>query len=398
MKARIGLGIVLIGIVLVLYTWATYEFFTRRAPGGNDFLAHYAAWQVYFTQGVNPYSDQAALYVQHAIYGRPALPGEDQNRLNYPFYSILVHGPFALIQNYPLARAVYMTLEQVAVFIGIVLCLGLFRWRPPTVLLSSVLAWSLLNYHTARGVLIGQFALLAFSALAFTLFFLQNHRDLLAGIIFNITLIKPPLVFLLAPFLIVWSIHRRRWHFIIAFFTTLALLVAGSFLVLPTWFGDWFERVVHYTEYTANQSPIWTVLTMLGLPGTILYVSILMGGLLWAWWQAWQTNDVAEFYWALGATLIVSNLISPRTATTDYVLMLVPTLGMFAALDRTPPWGRAVLVALLIVSLIGLWGLHIVTVQGNWEQAVMYLPWPLALGIVWLLGRRWLMERFKVES
>jgi hypothetical protein len=38
-----------------------------------------------------------------------------------------------------------------------------------------------------------------------------------------------------------------------------------------------------------------------------------------------------------------------------------------------------------------LWALHLATVQGGWEQSVMYLPWPLTLGVVWAAGRRWLI-------
>ena len=79
----IGLG--LLFLLAIGYTWATWHFFTRRVPGGNDFLAHYTAWEAYLEDGVSPYSDATALHTQLAIYGRPALPG-DQNRLTYPFY------------------------------------------------------------------------------------------------------------------------------------------------------------------------------------------------------------------------------------------------------------------------------------------------------------------------
>jgi branched-subunit amino acid ABC-type transport system permease component len=135
---------------------------------------------------------------------------------------------------------------------------------------------------------------------------------------------------------------------------------------------------------------VWTI-ALTGLMVTIIY----LGGLallVWSWWRARRAESDQEFCWTLGITLVVSNLISPRTATTDYELMLVPPLALFAALDRTPRWGRVALIALMLISLIGLWWLHIATVQGNWEQAVMYLPWPLALGLVWVLARALLLE------
>ncbi len=395
MKSRAGIliGVVLVLLILVAYTWATWQFFTRPLPGGNDFLTHYGAWQAYLRYGYNPYSDDAALHTQRAIYGRPALPGEDQNRMVYPFYSILIHGPFVWIEDYSLARALYMTLLQVALFAGVLFCLRLFHWLPPIGLLAFVLTWALLYYHDARGILIGQFAILAFGALAATLYFLCRKQDGLAGAIFVITTIKPTLVFLVVPFLLLWGIARRRWNFVVGFLATLAIVVVGGLIALPTWIGDWFYRVTLYSGYTHNQCPVWTI-ALMGPVVTAIYVGALTLLLLWSWRRALKSDDDQEFFWTLGITLIVSNLISPRTATTDYVLMLVPTLGLFAALDRVPRCGRIALIALLAISLIGLWGLHIATVQDNWEQSVMYLPWPFTLGIVWVVGRRWLLDTF----
>ena len=128
MRELAALGLIL--LILAVYTWATWAFFTRLQPGGNDFLAHYSAWEAYLKYGLNPYSDEAALVTQKAIYGRPALPGEDQNRLTYPFYSIFLHGPFVYL-DYPVARAIYMVLLQIALFVGVALTLSLVHWHPP---------------------------------------------------------------------------------------------------------------------------------------------------------------------------------------------------------------------------------------------------------------------------
>src|SRR5262245_36332480 len=146
---RAILAVALLLFWAVGYTWGTWTYFTRRVPGGNDFLAHYTAWQAYFQQGLNPYSDAAALYTQQAIYGRAALPGEDQNRFNYPFYSILINGPFVAIHDYSLARAIYMTLLQAALFAGTWFTLELFNRRPRPWLLLLLMAWALLNYNEA---------------------------------------------------------------------------------------------------------------------------------------------------------------------------------------------------------------------------------------------------------
>ncbi|MEW5869524.1 MAG: glycosyltransferase family 87 protein [Chloroflexota bacterium] len=391
---RNSLSILILALVAGAYTWATWQYFTKPIPGGNDFLTHYGAWEANFKFGYSPYSDEAAIYTQKAIYGRMARPGEDQNRMAYPYYSILVHGPFVLLANYALARAIYMTLLQAALFAGVILMLDVLHWRPRGWLLALLLIWSLLYYPEARGVILGQFAIFGFFSLAAALYLLQRQRDALAGVILTLSTIKPTLVFMVVPFLLLWGIARRRTHFWGAFLITMAILCLGSILALPTWLSEWMFRIRAYSDYTVGQSPVWLLTHMaipgLGAGGEIFFSSLLGLAMLVAWWLALRPGGEDWFHWALGVTLVVSNLIVPRSATTNYVLMLVTALWVFAALDRTPGWGRPVLLLTWLVSLVGLWWLHIATVVGNQEQPFMFIPMPVVLGLVLLLGYRWL--------
>jgi hypothetical protein len=173
-------------------------------------------------------------------------------------------------------------------------------------------------------------------------------------------------------------------------------LTLGSLLVLPTWIADLLNNIRAYSSYTVGQSPVW-LLTHVAAPGlgTIgewAIVGALIGLMLWSWWLALRPGHAGDgaFQWTLGLTLVVSNLIVWRSATTNYVLLLLPTLWVFAALDRHGQRGRLLMAAVMLVSFVGLWWLHYATVVGNQEQPVMFLPWPLALGIVLLVGASWL--------
>ena len=48
------------------------------------------------------------------------------------------------------------------------------------------------------------------------------------------------------------------------------------------------------------------------------------------------------------------------------------------------------MIVFMVASMAVHWWLHFATVVGNQEQPVMFLPWPLFLGAVLLLGRGWL--------
>ena len=173
------------------------------------------AWEAYFEHGYSPYSDEAAVYTQQAIRGRPSQPGEDQDRLTYPFYSALIHAPFILL-DYALARAIFMVLSQIALIASLGLSLWLLRWHPPFWMLLLLVAWSIIYYPHARGIILGQFAILGCFSLVGALALLQrgggaiSYRfDILAGFLLVLSTIKPTLVFLVIPFLLLWSLSRR---------------------------------------------------------------------------------------------------------------------------------------------------------------------------------------------
>lgn len=389
------IGLSLLLLLAVSYTWATWYSFTQRVPGGNDFLVYYTSWEAYLKLGMSPYSEQAALYTQQATYGRPAVGREDQGRLVYPFYSIILHGPFVYI-DYAVARAIYMTLLQAALFAGVAMTLDLVHWRPPTWLLAITLAWSLLYYPTARGVILGQVTIFGFFSLAGTLFLLRRNRDVPAGALFVLSTIKPTLIFLVIPFLLTWGMARRRWRFVAGFVGTLTILTLGSLIALPTWIGEWVYQIGQYDEYTVGHSPV-NLLTHVAIPnlgreGEIVILALLVCGMLVTWWLAIRPGGDVKFHWTLGVTLVVSNLIVPRSATANYVLMFVPILWMFAALDRGSGWGRFVLLASMLISVMGLWWLHAVTVWGNAEQPIMFIPPLLIPGAALVFGHRWLVR------
>ena len=380
-----------------LYVWSTYQFFTRLVPGGNDFLCHYSLWQAVARYHLNPYSDEALHYTQLAIYGRAARPDEDPNILVYPFYSVLVYGPF-IVFDYAFARALFMTLLQAAVIGGVVLTLGVVGWRPPPWLTAVLTLWAVLNYHEARAVLIGQFAPLGFFALAGALWLLKQKRDGWAGLLMILPTVKPTLVYLIIPVLLLWALARRRWRFILGLGGGILALCLVSFVALPSWFGDWLHRVSGYSGYRATQGVLWQLTHIafpaLGQTGEVALAAGLVGALAWQWWRVIRGgHDVdAEFLWALGATAVVSFVIDAHTATPNYVLMIIPTFQVCAMLDRRlGRGGRFWIVLVLLGMLVGHWWLHFITVIGNAEQAAVFLPWPIVLSVALVLCRRWLV-------
>lgn len=380
--------ILLVSIALI---WGVYTFKSKPYPGANDFYSRWSGAHSFWVEGLDPYGEEASLAIQIGIYGRPVEEGEDPGYFAYPFYTVFLFAPLAPL-SYPLAEATWLVLLMVVLVGALILLLDMFGWQPVPWLLGATLLWTLLFYPAARGILLGQPGIAVYFLEVLTLWALVKGREELAGVALALSTIKPQMGFLFVPFLLLWGLRERRWRFVGAFTALWSGLMLLSFLVLPSWLGEWLGQVGQYTAYTAIGSPVWVLtrvyLPFLGAAGEVVISGVLLALLAWAWYRVIWRRRADEFGWTAALTLTITHLIALRTATPHFVVFIVPLVFYFKVLtdaDRR----RCSLMVLLIeaVLLIGLWGLFLTTVQAKFEHPAMYLPLPFGMLFLLLISR-----------
>lgn len=394
---RWWLGLLAVVLLLLLVTgqsWATYRFFTSRFPGGNDFYSRWANGCALIWSGENPYSDEVTLRTQIGMYGRPARVGEeDLAAYSYPLYALFFFWPLCFIRIYPLVQAIWMTLMLYALLAGVVLTARVARWRPPGWLWGVTLVWAVFNYPHARAILLGQMATVVFLGWAATLWALGEGRDRLAGALLATTTIKPQMSFLLVPWALWWAAWRNRWGVWKGFAGAMAILAGGSFLLVPTWLGDLLHDLATYDLVAATEyhSLTWIVVRhFLGL-GPVVEAVITVALVLYGATECWRMRraDWHGFLWTTGLTLILTQFVAYRVATTHYSMLLLPLLAWFVALEqRLGRRAAPAVVGIEVALLVGQWALFLATLQGNYETAPVYLPFPTLMLAVQVLSRR----------
>jgi hypothetical protein len=185
----------------------------------------------------------------------------------------------------------------------------------------------------------------------------------------------------------------------------MAFFLGASFILLPSWLVQFVRQVMLYPSYTAIGSPVWIITHYylpqlgLGLSESIFTVievglSVLLLVFLLMQWRRLPYVEASSgaFHWLIGMTLIVTNLVVLRTATTNFVALYIPLFfALKAATDRLP--GRYRLLALFyILSTIGLWALFLMTVEVKFEHPIVYLPLPVGLFVAFVWGKAILQE------
>ena len=363
----------------------TRSVFPLAHPGGNDFYPRWAGGCAWLLRGENPYAESATLAIQEGIYGRPARPAEDQVAFAYPIYVIVVTWPLCFSKEFSLVQAIWMTALTHLLIAAAGLARRLSRWGPAPHLWPWVLPWAVLVYPNARAVLLGQLAVVVAALILGCLEAVRLRKDVVAGVLLALTTIKPQMVFLFVPWILLWSAAQHRWKVIQAFAASLAALIVLPMLWLPSWPADFLSQLTAYTSYTELRSILWIAVSYYArLPDAVLTI-VTVVALAWLAWEWYRSRRMAltSMLWTASLTLVVTHFVAPRTATTHFVPLMLPLFMAFALLVRR--LGSAStrgIVLVLSILLVATWWLFLATVTGRQERALHYLPIPVILAIV----------------
>lgn len=398
------LGLLLIGLFAV-ESAAVYHLFSSRVPSGNDFYSRWAGGRALLVEGRDPYSLEVTAEIQTAKGIDPRLEGKGS--FAYPLYVLVAFWPLVYM-SYAWAQAFWMvSLQWLTLGTALVLA-RLERWWPPPLTLAVLFAGTLLFYPVTRSILLGQFTLYVTFFLALSLWLLETGHDGWAGICLAAASVKPQLLILIAPWLIIWTVAQRRWRFLGGLVLAGSALFLGSLAMLPRWPISFLEDLGRYSAVAGGSNPLDVLLGLIwpGGPEMLRYVlaGLLLVAMLVTWWQG-RHGGRRYFRRALHWTIVVSLLVPFQTGTTNQALLLIPFWAWLRAAcapahRSLPDRGltgkqRGAVVAVAVGGLqLSLWALFSSTVTGNLESPVMFLPLPL-LSLVVLIAievKRWRMR------
>ncbi|HSQ26171.1 MAG TPA: glycosyltransferase family 87 protein [Anaerolineales bacterium] len=385
---------------LVGLTWANYSY-SYQNPGGNDFLSRYVATRVFLLEGESPYSEKATQEIHNQMYGRAAHADEDQALFVYPFYTVYLMAPFSLIPDYHMARAIWMTVLEVSLIALLLISLSLARWKIPVWTLVILVFFSVFWYHGFRPLINGNPSVLVSLIIALAFLAIRSENDGLAGFLLAYATIKPQMVVLLALYVLVWSIAQRRWRLFWGFVSSLAFLIATSFLFVPNWLIENLRQIFAYPGYTLPGTPREILMdTLPGIGNQVGWaITIVMISAMIVEWRASAHKDFTWFYWTALLTLVATNLVGIPTTTENYLALFPALVLVFYAWDshwRT--MGKWLVTLSILLLFFGLWWLFLTTLQPGdqpIQNPIMFFPLPVFLFITLYWVRWWVLRPSK---
>ena len=398
---------ILMGVLLTLNVVVTHNVLTEPFPGHYDFLSRWEGTRSFWIDGLNPYSDEASYNIQQRYFGRTPTGREDLVLFAYPFYTVFFLLPF-IFTSFAWAAAVWMVLLESCLLVSLILLLHHFRWRPSPLLLGVLLFWNLVSYFPARNLILGQLAALVYFCEVFTIWALARKNDRWAGILLAISTVKPQMGFLVIPFLLLWAWREKRWIFLTSFLASFGVLMAASFALVPNWMFDWLNQVSAYPTYTHTGSSIWIISNWPWLhidPETGLWevaggfgrwLDLGLSGLMYLylgrlWYQAVWLRRPERFMWTLVMTLAITHFVAPRTASTHFILFMVPLIFYVRNLTGRFKGRRGTLFAISVLAFLFIqqWVHFLLTVVSQVEHPTVSLLTPFLVFVLLLTTQQW---------
>lgn len=386
----IVVGLLLFGVL----TWSNYQYASTN-PGGNDFLVHWVGTRTLITEGISPYSDETAIRIQTMAYGRPAQEGEHELRVAYPLYSVLMFLPFALFKDYILARALWMTVLEIALVLLSVVCMRLVDWKPKLLTLAFFLVFTIFWYHALRPLINGNAVILIALFVAGAMLSIRSGGDELAGVLLAFSTIKPQVVLVVVLFFLYWGLRQRRWKFIAWFLGTMVLLSASAALLVPDWIWQNLVEVVAYPGYNPPGTPGSALGTW--LPGIGERIGLAITGvvillLLVEWVLSTRKAEYRHLLWVFCFTLAAAQWVGIQTDPGNYIVTFPALVLIFAMFEeRWRPAGIWMVLGSMLLLFVGLWVLFLQTVTyGDQpvQNPIMFFPLP-AFELLMLYWVRW---------
>lgn len=379
-------------VLLVAVTQANLTF-ARSYPGGSDFLTRWVATRDFLFEGRSPYSSETALHIQTLFYGRPAdaQAHEDEMRMAYPIYAMLIFTPYALIADFAVARALWMTTLEVSALLLAVLSSRLVQWKPSLVNFVLLIFYSLFGYYSVRSFINGNVVTLLAFLMVLAFFAIQRGHDFLTGGLLALITIKPQLAVLLLIVIFIWAISHQRWALVVWTVAWVAVLTGLGMLFFPDWILQNISDLMLYPGYT----PAGTVQAALQelLPWAGLWLGRSLTFLL-AVWLVYECYDMwgksFEHLLMTGCiTLIISQWIGIQTDPGNFIILFLPLIWVFAYVQtRWQRWAEFGIGASILILFAGLWTLFLTTLgPGSLQSPVMFFPLPAILLVSFLMIR-----------
>ncbi len=363
---------------------------TPDLSGGEHFRVSWMGARIFLFEQANPYVAESARETQIEIYGHPAKEGEYPYRLDTPFYLLIFYFPFALIENFDLARALWMSFAEIALFGVGLLSIHLAEWKTSRV--NKVLFFVALffSFYGLYPLLEGGGAIFTALILLASLVAFREKWDDVLGILLVLGVSHPQSGGILFLFIIFLLFTSRRWKALSVSVMTLIALLGITLIILPDWIapfaGSLLANLRAGKGLLFNETlQIWRPDDGILIANIIKWISILV---LLVEWRTARGRGFQHILWVASLSLILTPFLGVRITSAFFTLLFLPLVLLLKTAQsrwKSAKW----IIPISFLFLLSSWVVFLQSSQAL-EMLTFSLPLILLIALYWM--RWWLIR------
>lgn len=394
-SAWILLSVIALGLISLL-GWGRYNYeLAIQGTLSEEFVVNWVAAREFIINGVSPYHSEVTYKILTILDTDHSLFIGRVTQFTSPIYLILLLLPVAIIEDFSLAQAVWMSLQLILLVMIMLLSVKLCPTKPRFWIFGLLVATTFTGIHAIAPILTGSPILLATVILLLALLAIKNGKDVVGGIFLGLATIQ--LVYLVLPIVIIliWTLVHRKRLVALWFLGSVTLLTVIGVIVVSDWPLQFLRILSNYSLYYPTSFPragfrVW-------LPGIGMLLSWLVtittsGVLLFEWWVALR-NDNRHLLWVIGLTFSLGMWIGLPTIPENLVLLLLPLiLCVNTWSERWRQSGNVIAAITMLIIFVWEWWLVIKNVDSLSQVDSLKLLIPLPA--ICLIGLYWVRDTF----
>ncbi len=212
--------------------------------GGQDFFVNWASARMLLFKGINPYSQDGINFLIESSKILHVIPKDTNFNLLNPLFSIFLFFPFSLFQNFYVARAFWLIINEAFLFISCRLVFRIVGFKDDQQVSGKLLFYFFSFFYSVIALLQGSEFIFLFLIFLGALRFIQEKKFPGTGILLALLTIKLQAVMIPLLVLFVYLFIEKGWSAYVWFFISLAVLGVASYLLVPEWPIMYFRAIV----------------------------------------------------------------------------------------------------------------------------------------------------------
>ena len=359
----------------------------------DDFAPRWVAAREWIQSGSSPYSDSTHQEVLDLLEENGNQPyGLSQGRFVDPAWFVLFYLPISFVP-YSVARAIWMTLVELSLVLGMLLSIRIagLKMNTPELVLMAALVF--VFYPLFKTVLTISVTTPFLFLTLLAVYHARERQGTVAGFLFALAVWMVPLSLFLVILFMIWLGARRDNSLPKIFFSTIAFLVLVSLILFPGWAAEWFAA---YLRLFPDFSWVRTPLMVFGelFPGASNQIAIMLSLIIFivmlVEWYGIGEREGRGFHWKLMLTLNLLYLFNLTSEGFYLIWLFVPLFSVFKYLTEKWRVSGKILFWVTYLALIFIHWRRFQLTQ-NWlpeesSLVILLLPTITFLGLQWF---RW---------